>query len=591
MRTSTRHRRHASGLAAVAATLLVMAGLVLSPAQALTDGTIVDVALGDRHTCVITDKGRVLCWGENDSGQLGDGTRENSSTPVEVRDLPDASVALAAGGDHTCALMREGNVFCWGANGSGQLGDKTTEDSSIPVMVAKLAGVRQITAGGDHTCAIDEGGVVCWGAGRSGQIGDGAGEDRSIPTRVEHIERGVTQVAAGDQHTCAVHEDGTLDCWGANEAGQLGLGDTKDRMTPERVRDLDAARSITAGGNHTCAVVNKEVSTCWGANERGQIGDGTTTDRSVPVRVEVPALGGMAAGGRHTCATNHEGAFSCWGANGAGQLGDGTRKDRSLPMEFDPSIGSIETIDAGGDHTCALTHAGALACWGANDAGQLGDGTTTGRTRPVWIFTGSGSERLPQTIEFEPPASVPFGTMRRPVSATAGSGLPVTVATKGPCMYNGTTLRFDGVGTCVAFASQAGDKYFEPAEVTRFIEITPASVGLNLRPAQATVRASTPITLSIRVKRSSPFSYGPLDSEVQIVRALDDKVVASGSVAGTGRVARAQVQVSIDGEPGSRTDLRAIYAGNGTFAPATSKRIVLTVKAGPVLREGRKLPR
>jgi alpha-tubulin suppressor-like RCC1 family protein len=348
------------------------------------------IAAGDDHTCALMSSGGVMCWGANSFGQLGDGTTTARSTPVAVSGLTSGVTAIAAGDDHTCALMSSGGVMCWGANSFGQLGDGTTTDRSTPVAVSGLAsGVTAIAAGGFHTCALmSSGGVWCWGYNFFGQLGDGTTTARSTPVAVSGLVSGVTAIAAGDDHTCALMSSGGVMCWGANWSGQLGDGTTTARSTPVAVSGLaSGVTAIAAGDFHTCALMSSGGVWCWGYNFFGQLGDGTTTARSTPVAVSGLASGvtAIAAGGFHTCARTSSGGVRCWGYNFFGQLGDGTTTTRSTPVAVSGLVSGVTAIAAGYEHTCALMSSGGVRCWGRNKDGQLGDGTTTTRSTPVAV--------------------------------------------------------------------------------------------------------------------------------------------------------------------------------------------------------------
>ncbi len=350
------------------------------------------IAAGHGHTCALMAGGGVKCWGYNYYGQLGDSTRADRATPVDVSGLASGVRAVAAGLYHTCALTTVGGVKCWGDNDFGQLGDNTTINRSTPVAVSGLAsGVRAVAAGLYHTCALTTGGgVKCWGSNYYGQLGDGTTINRATLVDVSGLASGVRAVAVGRDHTCALTMGGGVKCWGYNGFGQLGDGTTTDHATPVAVSGLASGVSaLAAGDGHTCALTTDSRVKCWGYNYSNQLGDGTTTNRAVPVDVSGLASGvsAIAAGYSHTCALTADGGVKCWGNNGFGQLGDGTTTDRATPVDVSGLASGVSAIAAGGSyngsHTCALTTGGGVKCWGRNDYGQLGDGTTTNYTTPV----------------------------------------------------------------------------------------------------------------------------------------------------------------------------------------------------------------
>lgn len=195
------------------------------------------LAAGHFHTCARTDDGAVWCWGFNGAGQLGDGTRADRLAPARVRGLPEGLRVerVAAGRHHTCALLEDGSAWCWGENASGQLGDGSTLDSATPRPVRGVRDLVELSAGDRHTCARRvEATVFCWGANRDGQLGDGSDLDRPRPERVPGL-RDVAQIALGERHSCARMGDGTVRCWGDNDRGALGDGGTVDRWVPTLV--------------------------------------------------------------------------------------------------------------------------------------------------------------------------------------------------------------------------------------------------------------------------------------------------------------------------------------------------------------------
>ncbi|MFN8127266.1 MAG: hypothetical protein U0R28_00565 [Candidatus Nanopelagicales bacterium] len=349
-----------------------------------TTGRASQVTAGTDHTCALVPDdlrgtGHVLCWGANSRGQLGDGTTSDSDVPREV--ALDDVVEVSAGGDHTCALQSDGDVWCWGANDSGEVGDGSTDDAIRPVLV-NLPASSSVVAGGEHTCAVaDSGALRCWGAADSGQSGVRIGEPILSP-RGTAILTNVTSVAAGWAHTCAVVVNTTLRCFGEDSDGQLGSGST-DTASPVTVNlGGRAVSQATAGVSHSCAVLTDGTLACWGGNDYGQIGDGTRNSHTTPANV-LSGVDAVSAGAYHTCAQLDNGTMRCWGRNNSGRLGDGTEVDHSSPTR--PAIASgVSSIATGGYHSCAVT-GGDTYCWGANPFGQLGTGLTTGSLRPLIV--------------------------------------------------------------------------------------------------------------------------------------------------------------------------------------------------------------
>jgi alpha-tubulin suppressor-like RCC1 family protein len=367
--------------------------LDLAPLQ-----NIQKIDAGGYHTCALTTSGSVKCWGYNQHGQLGDGTSTYRLTPVDVVGLSSGVSALAASGDHTCALTTSGGVKCWGNNASGELGDNTTAARLTPVDVVGLSsGVSAIDAGGYHTCALTTNGAVkCWGNNLSGQLGNGATTNSSIPVDVVGLSSEVSAIAVSGFHTCALTTSGSVKCWGDNAAGQLGDGTTTQHRTPVDVVGLGSGVSAVAlGVYHSCALINSGGVKCWGNNASGELGDGTTIAHSTPV--DVVSLGsgvdGIAAGGEydyaydvylsHTCALTTGGGVKCWGYNADGRVGDGTTAARLTPVDVVGLSSEVRAISAGGYHTCGLTISGGVKCWGHNQYGQLGIGTAANRAVPI----------------------------------------------------------------------------------------------------------------------------------------------------------------------------------------------------------------
>lgn len=354
----------------------------LSPAKAsqmVSD--IQKLTAGAYHTCVLLDGRTVKCWGDNSRGQLGDGTTTPQPSPKLVPGLSNVKdVAAAAGGSHTCALFVDGSVKCWGANNDGQLGDGTTADKLGPTPVQGLDGlkVRELALGAAHTCALlDDGIVKCWGFNSAGQLGrpTGYSSDFVLDPQTSTPLRGVLSVIAGHYHTCARMEDHSLRCWGLDTEGQLGDGKKENRWQAKPVEGVGGVIAAVAGVNHTCAFLHGSV-LCWGDNYYGQVGDGTMEDRLTPI--VVPTMGdvvSLAAGRNHTCALLSHNEVRCWGENQFGQRGNGTTTLTMSPTPVSGLIG-VKGLAAGNKHTCALLEGGTVQCWGNNFDGQLGNGSS-----------------------------------------------------------------------------------------------------------------------------------------------------------------------------------------------------------------------
>ena len=395
----------------------VSAGFVpVPPLLPVLQGAATRIAAGDGYSCAVADGG-VRCWGNNGSGQLGDGTVESSAIPVQTLPAGSGATAVATGRSHACAVV-SGGVQCWGGNGGGQLGNGSTASSRVPVQTLPAgSGATAIVAGESHSCAVVSGGVKCWGNNSNGQFGNGSTNSSPVPVQTIASGKGVTAIAASGYHTCAVAEGG-VKCWGANWYGQLGNGTTVSSLVP--VQSLPAgsgATDIAVGGygGFTCAIAAGGVK-CWGANDSGQLGNGTTVSSLVPLQT-IPAGSGASAiaayGGAsdsHACAVVG-GGVKCWGGNNGGQLGNGTTQQSPVPVQAIPAGSGATAIAAGAVHSCAVI-GGGVECWGGNDQGQLGDGTQTSRPTPVWT---SGLERKayadtlslqvqgPGRVSFDPP--------------------------------------------------------------------------------------------------------------------------------------------------------------------------------------------
>ncbi len=383
-----------------------------------SDERRVIVAAGT-HTCSLVD-GAVHCWGNNYYGQVGSGdVTEDYSINAETVDLGERAIDVAAGYDHTCAATESGKIYCWGRNKFGQLGAETRRSfSSLPVEVEGLTGVVAVGAGDHHSCAIlENGGLRCWGANSSGTLGNG----KTLPIRVGEIDyevqkvgglRDVVQVDGSWTRTCALTGVGEVYCWGQNANGQLGDGTHFDQLRPAQVMGLPApATAIAVGGGHTCALIEDGRMFCWGSNHYGELGDGTSSldiepDGSYVVSPqEVLGIDGdvkliSASSQGHTCAVTSSETVYCWGFNENGQVGaiESSRcvtircQLSPIIVEHVPDVGTLIALSAGSSHTCALFSDGTGTCWGANSLGQLGDGTDIDSLEPVTVLEAALEE-------------------------------------------------------------------------------------------------------------------------------------------------------------------------------------------------------
>ncbi len=287
------------------------------------------VSGGVQHTCALfpqISNGSVMCWGDNTVGELGNGTTIASLTPVTVTGLTGVKNITSAMTGTTCATLFDGSAKCWGGNLFGVLGNGSTTDSNVPVVVSNLTGVLSMSSGGEHTCALLTGSVVkCWDHNIAGQLGDGTNVDRLIPVSIMGNLQNVVGVAAGGSHTCVLLATGEVNCWGDNSERQLGNGATSSSNVPVSVVGVTDAISIVAGSAHACALAVGGTVKCWGANHDGRLGNGTTSDSNTPVDVTgLSNANAIAAGVVHTCALTWNGNVQCWGDGTVGQLGNGT---------------------------------------------------------------------------------------------------------------------------------------------------------------------------------------------------------------------------------------------------------------------------
>jgi alpha-tubulin suppressor-like RCC1 family protein len=389
------------------------AGAAAGPAQPLMRA----VAAGSDHACALTRAGDAYCWGGNELGQLGRGTADSipGSVPGLVRGRLKFE-AIAAGFAHTCGITAAGEAYCWGSNEYGQLGDGTRIGRAEPVRVSGGIRFRAVGPGGTHTCAVDHQSVAyCWGGNWHGQLGLGnrEGEPASpccvtapVPVRTDLA---FSSAAAGGIHSCAVTAEGRAYCWGSPQDGRLGSGaaDARDpgadKTVPAAVAGTVRFSNITPRSWHTCGLSESGLPYCWGAGGlQGILGNVGAPGTAVPALVAgLDGVATVAAGLQHNCALTTVGDAYCWGANTSGQVGDGTTRDARAPTRL-ATEHRFSSIAVGGNlattgtlrawsFSCAVKRdQREVHCWGDNRRGQLGNGSTTSSSLPVRVVWPAG---------------------------------------------------------------------------------------------------------------------------------------------------------------------------------------------------------
>ena len=363
----------------------------------------VALVAGAGHACALAASGEVSCWGNNDVGQLGYGHTDPIGDDESVGAHGAVAVggpvaSLAAGAEHTCAIMETGTIRCWGYGGDLALGNgnhhpDTVGDDESPAemgdaIIYSNSPIVQLTAGDHHSCMRTElGAVKCWGDSPQGALGYGYGTKTGGWLGNVPIGGNVSFLVAGAEHTCAVVDGGKVRCWGESTA--LGYGDTGNVGDDEQITQLpalslgEAVTQLAAGARHTCALTASGAVRCWGQGLNGQLGYASSQSVATAWEAGIVNVGGaavqIAAGRSHTCALSVQGSVHCWGEGSFGALGYGNIEDVG-DDEMPAVAGVVELpepvsqIAAGDDFTCALLQSGAVQCWGSGRGGQLGYG-------------------------------------------------------------------------------------------------------------------------------------------------------------------------------------------------------------------------
>jgi alpha-tubulin suppressor-like RCC1 family protein len=383
------------------------------------------IAAGSNHTCALVSTGQVECWGDETAGEIGNGTQGSTQGPTQTQNSPATVVqsggevwvshatAVAVGrgndngleGDHSCALVPTGGIDCWGDNQYGELGDGSTTNSSTPVPVAGISNATAVSSGDRQSCALlSTGQIECWGL------------LSSAPAPVQRITN-ATAIAITDTHSCALLSTKHVECWGEDGLGQLGNGLGEHlvgaaqmfvRYSPTEVPGISNATQVAVGGNSSCARLATGRIECWGSNYDGELGlgNGTATGPQTcgilaakgPCSTKPAPVAGISSAlsislsANHSCAVLSSHGVDCWGFNKQGSLGIGTQAGSQTCPGGDPcsttptpvvGITSAVAVSAGDSYSCAILSSGLIKCWGYNNYGQLGDGSTTNSSTPV----------------------------------------------------------------------------------------------------------------------------------------------------------------------------------------------------------------
>jgi uncharacterized repeat protein (TIGR02543 family) len=357
-------------LGKVTTTIRTKPGSVIMP-ELENDEIIEKIFTQSEHSFALTSNGRILGWGDNSQGQVGDGTKNNLFTPTFISinglHIGETIQSMSLGDGFTLALTTLGRLFSWGFNGSGQLGDSTTTSSIVPKVVLftdlqDSETIQYISAGSSHSLAITNiGNVYAWGSNLAGKLGDGTTVQKLVPTLIDFFElnngESIISVSAGSSHTLALSTSGRIFSWGYNASGRLGDGTTNNKNTPTlitfpQLENGEKIQNIHAAGYHSLALSTMGRVFSWGRNGSGQLGDGTLTNKLIPTLISISQLQNdetikqLSAGSTHSLAVTTTGRIFSWGSNFYGELGNGTLTIRTSPDELNTIFSStLEVVN------------------------------------------------------------------------------------------------------------------------------------------------------------------------------------------------------------------------------------------------------
>ncbi|MCK5322096.1 MAG: hypothetical protein KAJ47_02430, partial [Candidatus Aenigmarchaeota archaeon] len=416
----------------------------------VTEKLFVNISAGNHHTCGLLSNGSAMCWGRDSDGQLGDGNDDQADeySPVFV-DIGYIFSSISNGEDHTCGILSNGSVMCWGRDSNGQLGDGNDDqvDEYSPVFVDTEYTFSSISAGQYHTCGIlINGSAMCWGWDFFGVLGDGDDDqaDEYSPVFVD-TEYTFSSISIGTVQACGVLTNGSAMCWGYDFYGTLGDGDDDQatEYSPVFVDTSYTFSSISVMLHHSCGVLTNGSAMCWGYDSNGQLGDGNDdqADEYTPVFVDTEyTFDSIFAGWYHTCGVLTNGSAMCWGYDGNGELGDGYPSENKYSPVFVDTEYSFSLISAGMDHTCSVMTIGSVLCWGSDNDGQLGDGDDdeADEYSPVFVDTSMLSDYNDGLLYFQ--HSEKYLASILPYSATSKGEEWIFECTPYDSLENGTAM-------------------------------------------------------------------------------------------------------------------------------------------------------
>jgi alpha-tubulin suppressor-like RCC1 family protein len=566
-------------------------------------------------TLTVLTNGSLWAMGDNYHGQLGDGTRMQSNSPLPI--LSTGVQMVAAGGGFNLYVRTDGSLWAIGNNETGQLGDGTTTDRHTPVQILS-SGVQAVAAGDVFSLILKtDGSLWAMGYNDRGELGDGTTTERNSPVRI--LSGGVQAIAAGYYHSLILKTDGSLWAMGANNCGQLGDGTKIQRNSPVRILS-SGVQAIAAGGSQSLFLKTDGSLWAMGGNWDGQLGDGTATEQDSPVEVLSGGVQAIAAGGYHSLILKTDGSLWATGWNGYGQLGDGTTTQRNSPVEI--LVSGVQSISAGDRHSLILKIDGSLWAMGNNDCGQLGDGTTTGCLMPELIAVNAlkiaagafnsllladGDIGLAPVVTTEPMSQTvtaganaafnaaasgpPTPALQWLVSTDSGSTwtnltdtAPYSGTTTGTLTITGATTAMNGYqyrcaatnGVSPDVTSNAATLTVNKAEQTiTFGALADKTFGDAAFDVSATASGGLPVTFSVAsgpatIAGSTVTLTGAGTVTIRASQAGDANYDAAAPVDQPFTVAKAAATVALDG-------LSATYNGSAHSATATTTPSGLTV--------------